>query len=754
VSAAVAARAGAGREFPHVLAGIVLAGAAARLAALLDPVFLAGAGWDPVTQVLAPPAGHRFVRRNAAALPEGGKERAALPLAALVCAAPVPGPQACAVLACLRARRNRRAAYCSRHAAAWELAAAASPGLDERSWRQTAAPFTVAGQVNLRGLAPLAVVEILYGVQQRARDECMTYCRFLRRLAYELHRAQASRLGELPGQQDVTLRALVNSLTRHVARAFTDPETETAKDAWDLAVLGHRGRLAFTKISQPWLREAAKRWAMHDLPRRRGQKAGNRVSEIIGAVMRLSASLRAHRSDHGDDPACLGRADIEAFLHRVAFLFADGQISAYGRVKTCQDTGRVLAEIRALGLTRAGGPAAGLGPDFALTACDVPAKAADGEPGRDIPAAVMRQICSHLAELETMSCRETRTAVELLMDTGRRPAEVCTLAWDCLEYDAGGGPVLVYDNSKGNRARRRLPVSEHTAALITGQKLAVRERFPATSPGELRLLPSKRRNPAGRRPVTADNLMERHRIWIDSMGPLLRSDGTEHDKALITCYSYRHSYAQRLADAGVGVDVLRDLMDHTSMNTPRRYYRVGEGRRREAIDKVTAMCFDRHGNRIWREAHALLDFEHARYAIAEVAVPYGTCAEPSNVKAGGGACPVRFRCAGCDHFRTNVSYLPDLAAYLDDLLRTRERLAAATDGIDEWARADAMPAEEEIVRIRRLINRIKGEIAQLTSTERAQIDEAVTVVRHHRAVHLGMPSIRAALPARMTGAPA
>lgn len=36
--------------------------AVARLAALLDPGFLAEAGWDPVTWVLAPPAGHRLIR--------------------------------------------------------------------------------------------------------------------------------------------------------------------------------------------------------------------------------------------------------------------------------------------------------------------------------------------------------------------------------------------------------------------------------------------------------------------------------------------------------------------------------------------------------------------------------------------------------------------------------------------------------------------------------------------------------------------
>ena len=115
--------------------------------------------------------------------------------------------------------------------------------------------------------------------------------------------------------------------------------------------------------------------------------------------------------------------------------------------------------------------------------------------------------------------------------------------------------------------------------------------------------------------------------------------------------------------------------------------------------------------------------------------------------AGGGACPIRFRCAGCDHFRTDVSHLPDLTAYLDDLLQTRERLTAAIDGADERARADATPAEQEITRIRRLITRINGDIAQLTDAERAQIDQAVNAVRRHRAVSLGMPAIRPAAAA-------
>ena len=230
------------------------------------------------------------------------------------------------------------------------------------------------------------------------------------------------------------------------------------------------------------------------------------------------------------------------------------------------------------------------------------------------------------------------------------------------------------------------------------------------------------------------------------MPVLHTADGIEFDKGKIFLYAYRHSYAQRHADAGVPVEVLRELMSHRKLETTSGYYRVGETRRREAVDRVTAMQFDRHGNRIWRQAQALLDSEHARRAVGEVAVPFGVCAEPSNVKAGGGACPFRFRCAGCDHFRTDVSYLPDLHAYLDDLLRTRERLLATTE-LDEWARAEAMPSEEEIRRIRRLIDQIASGLEELNPNSDNRLQRAVTVVRRHRSVMLGMPRTRQA-PAR------
>ncbi|WP_292975799.1 transposase [Mycobacterium sp.] len=197
----------------------------------------------------------------------------------------------------------------------------------------------------------------------------------------------------------------------------------------------------------------------------------------------------------------------------------------------------------------------------------------------------------------------------------------------------------------------------------------------------------------------------------------------------------------------MAVDVLRELMDHVHMVTTQGYYRVGEKRRREAVDRVTTMQFDRHGNRLWRQAKVLLEDEHLRRAVGEVAVPYGSCSEPTNVAAGGTDCPVRFRCVGCAHFSTDVSYLPDLEGYLADLMRSREKLLSVVDA-DEWAKAEAMPSDEEITRIRRLISRVKADFDDLSAEDRAQIEESVRVVRRARnhAVGLGLPKARQQLP--------
>jgi len=742
-------------------------------AALLDGAFLTEIGWDAHQHVLRPAAAHPLLGRplcrvgdceatavNVDKICPGCRrrmEKDGLDIASLTVLPPRLRPRPflpaalegedCRVVACLRERRRGIAEYCEVHQARLRAARRADPALEESGWRATESPVSVAGEVNFRGLADRVVCEVLLGLQQRCRlDGVKTKDSDLRVFAEHLRRQQVRRLQDyVPAGPTVgTLPALVGSVGTHARRAQSSTEDEVVKDVWDLAVFGQNGTLDFTGISQDWLRRAAKRWAADDLPRRRVRpnrrtSSGLAVRHHIGCLARLSQVLRL-REDGGEVPAALSRTDMETFLHRLAYLESCGQISKDARTRSCREVRAVLTRIRAMGLTRPGQIAARLGEDFALHTDDIPAKPERAEADRDLPGEIMRQLCE---QLDRIGPAHMRTAVELAIDTGRRPEEICSLRYECLTRDGEGHPVLLFDNHKAQRLGRRLPISETTATVITTQQQRVRARYPLTPPGDLVLLPTDRRNPDGSRAITPFSAAFSHRTWIKSLPPLITRDRVEFDKRHIVLYAYRHTYAQRHADAGVPVDVLCELMDHRKITTTQGYYRIGEGRRRGAVDKVTTLQFDRHGNRIWRQAAELMDSEHVRRAVGSVAVPFGTCGEPSNVKAGGHSCPFRFRCTGCDHFRTDVSYLPDLTAYLDDLLRNRERIRAAVE-LDDWARAEALPSEEEISRVRHLINRIRSGMDDLDAGEREQVHDAVTLVRRHRTLALGMPRMRVA----------
>ncbi len=600
---------------------------------------------------------------------------------------------------------------------------------------------------------------MLYGLQQKVAAGSKTDNSFFRCLGGHMRVQGVRALADAAMDAfPLEVRQLGQHFVTAARRLSSSPETERHKDVWDTTAFGFSGNLRFDAITQLWLREAAKVLAYNDLPHRRGSGGKQHCQTLINDLALLSESLRIQRSDHGEHVSALARSDISAFLNRIAFLHAEGTIGDKKRVRVVRELRQLLGQMRALGLNRAGHPLHGLPDDFTLMDSDIPEEAEDSAVGRDLPVEVIRHLCLHLDQLETDSFTEIRVAVELLVDTGRRPDEICGLALDCLERDEQSQPVLIYDNAKANRKGRRLPITAATAAVIEQQQQRVRARFSAQPSEGLKLLPTTIKNPHGSKGLSNGTLGARHRKWIDglpdiSIPMVVRTDGKTGTKMLpfdmsrVSPYAYRHTYAQRHADAGVAVDVLRELMDHVHMVTTQGYYRVGEKRRREAVDRVTTMQFDRHGNRLWRQAKVLLEDEHLRRAVGEVAVPYGSCSEPTNVAAGGTDCPVRFRCVGCAHFSTDVSYLPDLEGYLADLMRSREKLLSVVDA-DEWAKAEAMPSDEEITRIRRLISRVKADFDDLSAEDRAQIEESVRVVRRARnhAVGLGLPKARQQLP--------
>jgi integrase len=446
----------------------------------------------------------------------------------------------CAVAACPRQLPAAGSTYCDAHLQRLRCLRRAGQEPDEAAWRLTEPPVPRSGQVSLAGLDPAVAVEILFGLQQRTRQGVKTHDAILRAVCDDARRQKVSSLARLviPASRGNGYASVAHTLITHARRGMSGPETETGKDIWDMTLFGHRGRLSFTAITQLWLRQTAKIWAAADLPRRRGHSGGDKTRHYISSLALLSESLR-QRPDRGDDPAVLGRADIEAFLARLGWLHATGEISELTRVLACREVRKLLTAARQLGATRPGGPAEGLSDQFAVHRDDTPDEPEHGEPGRDLPAEIMRQICE---QLHTLAAPHIRTATEILIDTGRRPEDVLALPLDCLAADADGAPVLIYDNHKAGRLGRRLPIPAPTAQAIRAQQQRVRGRFPATPPGELKLLPTGWANRDGRRPLTVSALSAAHRDWITSLPPLLLADGTEYDKDRIIPYAYRHTY--------------------------------------------------------------------------------------------------------------------------------------------------------------------------------------------------------------------
>ena len=145
--------------------------------------------------------------------------------------------ETCRVLACIRMADGRHG-LCQAHHADWRAAKAARPGLDQHHWQMTVPAVAEAGMISLRGLAPLVVTEVLYGIQQHTRSGTKISETVLRAVCDELRRQQAAAIAECDPERvrSTHARTLLKAMACHVRRALASPGTEYARDVWDLAV--------------------------------------------------------------------------------------------------------------------------------------------------------------------------------------------------------------------------------------------------------------------------------------------------------------------------------------------------------------------------------------------------------------------------------------------------------------------------------------------------------------------------------------
>ena len=612
------------------------------------------------------------------------------------------------------------------------------------AWAATAAPYLSGGQFSLAPLSPQVRLEMLFALQQRDAAGAKLGPRSLRRIVrgilgrehlVGLNHQDLSVANGCNSDLDSHRRDIVYRL-RAGYEQMTGIEP-TQRLVWDFRSLDlrgstrtrtrrtHGGVADFTVISQAWLRDLT-------MERCRAFTTSREINELLGAANVASRALEA-TLDGGHVLNALGPVHLEAITNGFrSWSHPDGSLRSTTRryvgleaLFSLLDFGRRTGQLEGVTNAFLRDPRAHQLNLERVTPAEV---------GRAIPEPVIRQLDEHLPALRCSGKYPgwvdehqqlmIRTLYIVLRDTGRRPREVCSLRDDCVQFDRDG-PLLVWDNHKAGRAKRRLPITMQTAEAIQAWQ-TVRHTLRAGDHRDKYLFPA---GIAGAidpyfRPA---NLARSLRTWVAAI-PDLVSDTVDangqrmpFDRALIQPYAFRHSYAQRHADAGVPIDVLRDLMDHRQIETTQTYYRVTLKRKREAVRTLALLVTDRHGV-------AAPTTSRSAYEMRSVAAPFGNCVEPSNVKAGGGSCPIRFQCSGCGFYRPDPSYLPAIEDHIRALRADRET-ASAMD-VDEFVLRNL---SDQITAYQQVVEAMKARLAALPADQQHEIAEAGTLLRRARA---------------------
>ena len=341
------------------------------------------------------------------------------------------------------------------------------------------------------------------------------------------------------------------------------------------------------------------------------------------------------------------------------------------------------------------------------------------EPFRFVPQPIMDWLMDHLKLIDLGSSyrdAETRAMIFVHERCGRRTSETVKLSDECISYDSQGSPYLEWQQGKPPYAMgNRLPLHQETHDVIRQWQDIKREHgtqsqwlFPSSNystadePYRSKFLSTRIRQLA--------RLVQKHSPF---QGAVEGPDGNlvHFDWSSIDAYSFRHAFAQRLADATdaeghstTPPDVLQSYMGHKTFGMTMAYYEVTAKRRKKALDALPARRINLHGE--------VVNVDRERQSFGKVAVTLGHCSEPQNVAANGHMCALENSCESCPFFlvdpmerdgvdakQRNLRVLRERASVIDSpqhiLDHYEARIRDCTtiiDGIDDYIAT--LPAKE------------------------------------------------------------
>jgi integrase len=560
---------------------------------------------------------------------------------------PVGGGPACAVAGCPRSRKGH-AAVCAVHRDRW--LAAGKPDLDH--WDDPG-PCPGAESVLLGRLPVPLRWEIAYGI------------------------VQARQRPNPPSLRLISLQAAINGLAETGIRSLLEPdedqwpspgrpshgrmpkpvgilkdgfftftidelhrlrgqfghEHEYAQDVWRLRRLGVTGvprgwRLDFREIEQGWLRAAVKqflRWRHDTGHSPSGMHRDLTVLTLLGCALTECAGVDAG-PEHFD----------RVVINRLLTLLTERGHQPNARRQRLASVRRFLETARQHDwITGAPASAALYSEDFPKETKLAP---------RALPPSVMAQLES-ADNLAKLTDPRWRLLFPMLMETGLRINDALHLPQDCVIHDQQSAPYLRYLNRKMKR-EALVPISPEMAAAINEQAARVRTQY---SPKAM-LFPRLTMNPDGSRPAS----MFAHRTALDTWIQQCRIVDETGAPMRVTSHQFRHTLGTRLINNDVPQEVVRKILDHTSLEMTAHYARLHDVTVRRHWERARKV--DIHGTTVTIDDDSpLADAQWAKQHLARatMALPNGYCGLPLQQ-----TCPHANACLTCPVFITTPEFLP------------------------------------------------------------------------------------------------
>ena len=513
-------------------------------------------------------------------------------------------------------------------------------------------------RINFRGLTPQLKLEFQYAVQCRFDQQGITAPAAVVNWAiglaadagvaslldhHEQHWRTSTALNSASKSGSSYEGFLVHAHTVvELLASGTGWDVEYGRDIWRLHTLpgltrspgkteNARNNLRFDRVTQPWLRELAKRWARQRLVS--GLSVGTVLADIT-VVTRFGRFLNSCRPAI-DSLAGVDRPLLERYLAWMAGQ-SSGQALKEDAV-TCLHT--FFQAIRQHGWDD----------NLPATAVFFPGDAPRRPPrlSRRLSEHVMAQIESP-ANLDRWAHPQCRLLTLILIRCGLRASDATTLEFDCLTHDGQGAPYLRYRNHKMRR-EAAVPIDEDLQTEIRRQQAHVADQWTEAHPY---LFPALTGNANGQRVMTYYSYRMMLLHWVQVCD--IRD---EHgDLVHLTPHQWRHTFACRLINRDVPQEIVRLLLDHESTEMTAHYARITDQTARRRWEQATKV--DIHGERVTLDPAGPLaqaQWARTRYGLATQALPHGYCGLPVQK-----SCPHANACLTCPVFLTGPEFLPEL----------------------------------------------------------------------------------------------